>query len=77
VAADWRQAADRLVSVLSKTPQRENVRRRALQYIEERQGGTDRVCRLIENALTRPLGSRGPAAGYPGGFYSPNREVPP
>ena len=76
VAADWRQAADLLMTNLSQTPRREHVRRRAMQYIEERQGGTDRVCRLIENALTRPLGSRGPAAGYPGGFYSPNREVP-
>ncbi|MGA9537921.1 MAG: glycosyltransferase N-terminal domain-containing protein [Desulfobacterales bacterium] len=77
VANDWRQVTDLLTANLSQTPRRENVRRRALQYIEERQGGTDRVCRLIENALTRPQGSREPAAGYPGGFYSPNREVPP
>jgi 3-deoxy-D-manno-octulosonic-acid transferase len=77
VAADWRQAADHLASILSKTPQREKVRQRALQYIAERQGGTDRVCRLIESALARPRASRGPAVGRPTGFYSPNREEPP
>jgi 3-deoxy-D-manno-octulosonic-acid transferase len=77
VAGDWRKATDLLTTNLSQTPRRENVRRRALQYIEERQGGTDRVCRLIETALARPQGSRGSAAGYPGGFYSPNREIPP
>lgn len=77
VAADWRQAADLLAAILSQTPHRENVRRRALQYIGERQGGTDRVCRLIESALTRPHGSRGSTTGCPNGFYSANREVPP
>ena len=77
VAADWRQAADLLAAILSQTPRRENVRRRALQYIKERQGGTDRVCRLIESALTRPHGSRESATGCPNGFYSANREVPP
>ena len=77
VAADWRQAADLLAAILSQTPRRENVRRRALQYIKERQGGTDRVCRLIESALTRPHGSRESATGCSNGFYSANREVPP
>ncbi|MDP4978870.1 MAG: 3-deoxy-D-manno-octulosonic acid transferase [Desulfobacterales bacterium] len=77
VAADWRQAADLLAAILSQTPHRENVRRRALQYIKERQGGTDRVCRLIESALTRPHGSRVSTTGCPNGFYSANREVPP
>ncbi|MGA8281898.1 MAG: glycosyltransferase N-terminal domain-containing protein, partial [Desulfobacterales bacterium] len=77
VAADWRQAADLLAAILSQTPRRENVRRRAFQYIKERQGGTDRVCRLIESALTRPHGSRESATGCPNGFYSANREVPP
>ena len=77
VAADWRQAADLLAAILSRTPRRENVRRRALQYIKERQGGTDRVCRLIESALARPHGSRESATGCPKGFYSENREVPP
>jgi len=77
VAADWRQAADLLASILSKPPQREKVRRRALQYIKERQGGTDRVCRLIEGALARFNGFRGPAVESPSGFCSPNREGPP
>jgi 3-deoxy-D-manno-octulosonic-acid transferase len=77
VAADWRQAADLLAAILSQTPRRENVRRRALQYIKERQGGTDRVCRLIESALTRPHGSRESSTGCSNGFYSANREVPP
>jgi 3-deoxy-D-manno-octulosonic-acid transferase len=77
VAADWRQAADLLAEILSQSPRRENVRRRALQYIKDRQGGTDRVCRLIESVLERSHGSRGSAAGCANGFYSPNREVPP
>ena len=77
VAADWRQAADLLTAILSQTPRRENVRRRALQFIKERQGGTDRVCRLIESALARPHGSGEASTGCPNGFSSANREVPP
>jgi 3-deoxy-D-manno-octulosonic-acid transferase len=77
VAADWRQAADLLTANLSQTPQRERVRRCASEYIKERQGGTDHVCRLIEGALTWPHGSRGPAAACANTFYSPIREEPP
>lgn len=77
VAADWRQAAELLAATLSQTPRRENVRRRVVQYIKERQGGTDRVCRLIESAFGRPHSSRESVAECPDGFNSPNREVPP
>jgi 3-deoxy-D-manno-octulosonic-acid transferase len=77
IAADWRQAADLLSSSLSKTPQREKVRRHALQYIAERQGGTDRVCRVIESVLTKPQGFSRPAAGCASGFYFPHRKGPP
>jgi 3-deoxy-D-manno-octulosonic-acid transferase len=77
VAADWRQAADLLAANLSQTPHRENVRRRALQYIEERQGGTERVCRLIESALTGPRGAGESPAGCPDGFFTPHRVVRP
>jgi 3-deoxy-D-manno-octulosonic-acid transferase len=77
VAADWRKAADLLASILSQSPQRQKVRRRALQYIKERQGGTDRVCRLIESALARPHGFSVSATARPSGFHSLNREWPP
>ncbi|MGW8185739.1 MAG: 3-deoxy-D-manno-octulosonic acid transferase [Desulfobacterales bacterium] len=77
IAADWRQAADLLASNLSQTPQREKVRRRVLQYIERRQGGTDRACRLIESTLATSQGFRGPAAGRLNKFYSPIRTGPP
>jgi len=77
VAADWRQAADLLAAILSQTPRRENVRRRALQYIKERQGGTDRVCRLIESVLSKPHGFRESATECANGFYSANREISP
>jgi 3-deoxy-D-manno-octulosonic-acid transferase len=77
IAADWRQAADLLASNLSQTPQREKVRRRVLQYIEERQGGTDRACRLIESTLAKSQGFRGPVAGRLNRFYSPIRKGPP
>jgi 3-deoxy-D-manno-octulosonic-acid transferase len=77
IAADWRQAANLLAANLSQRPQREKVRRRALQYIEERQGGTDRVCRLIESTLATSRGFKGPAAGRPNRVYSPNRKGRP
>ncbi len=77
IAADWRQAAELLAANLSQRPQREKVRRRAVQYIEERQGGTDRVCRLIERTLAKSQGFKGPAAGRPNRAYSPNRKGHP
>ncbi|MGB5423416.1 MAG: glycosyltransferase N-terminal domain-containing protein [Desulfobacterales bacterium] len=77
VAADWQQAADLLAATLSHAPRRENVSRRALQYIKERQGGTDRVCRLIESALAKPHSFRESATECANGFYSANRDVSP
>jgi 3-deoxy-D-manno-octulosonic-acid transferase len=77
VAADWRQAVDLLAATLSQAPRREYVRRSALRYFRERQGGTDRTCRLIERALAKRHGHSASAAGCANGFYSPNREVSP
>ena len=77
VAADWRQAVDLLAATLSQAQRREYVRRGALRYIRERQGGTDRTCRLIERALAKRHGNSASAAGCPHGFCPSNRKGRP
>ena len=51
VAADWKEVADVLVQSIEKTTPRENVRKAAIMYMKNRQGGTDKACRLIEKLL--------------------------
>jgi 3-deoxy-D-manno-octulosonic-acid transferase len=50
-AADWQEVANFLVESVEKTTPRENIRRAAFMYMKNRQGGTDRACRLIEKLL--------------------------
>ena len=51
VASDWERAADLLVQDLKAPRPRATVQRNALDYIRERQGGTARACRAIEELL--------------------------
>jgi 3-deoxy-D-manno-octulosonic-acid transferase len=53
VASDWETAADLLLQDLKSPPPRDTVQKAALTYIQERQGGTARVCRLINELLQR------------------------
>ena len=48
IASDWKQAADRLINILSKPPKREIFRQKALDYVRARQGGMASACQLIE-----------------------------
>ena len=48
IASDWKQAADRLIDILSKPPKREIFRKKALDYVKARQGGMASACQLIE-----------------------------
>ncbi len=77
VAADGKRAADLLAAGLSQTPNREEIRRRAFHYIKERQGGTERTCRLIESILATPRGAGASALGCPHRFNSPSWTLPP
>ena len=51
VAADWKEVADFLVESKEKTTPREKVCNAALNYVKNRQGGTNKACRLIEKLL--------------------------
>ena len=51
VASDWKEVANFLVQSLEKTKLRENVRKAAFMYMKNRQGGTNKACRLIEKLL--------------------------
>ena len=51
VAADWKEVADFLVKSIEKTTPREEVRKAAITYMKNRQGGTAKACRLIEKLL--------------------------
>ncbi len=51
VAANWSEVAQFLVEILEKPFPPENVRKMALKYLRNRQGGTDRACRLIVEYL--------------------------
>ena len=51
VAADWKEVADFLVEGLEKALPRENVRKAALIYLKDRQGGTSKACHLITKLL--------------------------
>lgn len=51
VASDWKEVANFLVQSLEKTTLRENVRKAAFMYMKNRQGGTNKACRLIEILL--------------------------
>ncbi len=50
-AADWKQVADILADDLKRSPSYEKASEAALGYVKDRQGGTDRACRLIAELL--------------------------
>jgi 3-deoxy-D-manno-octulosonic-acid transferase len=50
-AADWRQTAALILQDLDSPRPRAKVIERARQFIETRQGGTERACRAIEAML--------------------------
>jgi 3-deoxy-D-manno-octulosonic-acid transferase len=50
-AADWKEVVNVLVEHIDKSPSREQVREAALRYVNDRQGGTTRACRLIAEFL--------------------------
>jgi 3-deoxy-D-manno-octulosonic-acid transferase len=51
VASDWKEVANFLVQSIEKTMPREKVRKAAFMYMKNRQGGTNKACRLIEKLL--------------------------
>ena len=51
VAANWLEVVHFLVEILEGPHPSENVRRAALRYLKNRQGGTDKACRLIAEYL--------------------------
>jgi 3-deoxy-D-manno-octulosonic-acid transferase len=51
VAANWREAAQFLAETIATPAAREQVRKTAFSYFNERQGGTDTACRLIVEYL--------------------------
>jgi 3-deoxy-D-manno-octulosonic-acid transferase len=51
VAANWLEVVHLLVEILEKPSPHENVRKAALRYLRDRQGGTDKACRLIVDYL--------------------------
>jgi 3-deoxy-D-manno-octulosonic-acid transferase len=55
VAADWKDVANFLVKSIEKTTPRKNVRKAAFMYMKNRQGGTDKACRVIEKFLSETI----------------------
>lgn len=51
VAADWKDVANVLVKSIERTTTREEVYKAAIMYMKNRQGGTAKACRLIEELL--------------------------
>jgi 3-deoxy-D-manno-octulosonic-acid transferase len=51
LSSDWKQAADRLIDILSKPPNRKIFRQKALAYVRARQGGMASACQLIEQYI--------------------------
>ena len=58
VATNWQQAADLLILELNAVPEREKARRKALQFVRERQGGMTSACQLIEGYLKNTSSNR-------------------
>lgn len=58
VAADWKEVANFLVESIEKTTPREKVRKAALMYVKDRQGGTAKACSLIEKLLNETFEKR-------------------
>ncbi len=48
VATEWKEVSNFLVKSIEKTTPREKVRKAALMYVKDRQGGTAKACTLIE-----------------------------
>jgi len=51
VASDWKEVAKLSCAEFRKTTLRENVRKATFMYMKNRQGGTNKACRLIEKLL--------------------------
>ena len=51
VARDWKDVANFLVESIENTTPRENVHKAAFMYMKNRQGGTNKACRVIEKHL--------------------------
>ena len=51
VARDWEQVVEYLLQDLNTLPAHDSVRRRALEYIQDRKGGTARAASLIVESL--------------------------
>ncbi len=53
VAQNWKEAARLLLQDIERPADREAVRQKAAEYVQDRQGGADRACRIIQGYLTR------------------------
>ena len=51
VASDWKEVVTFLVQSIEKITPREKVRKAAIMYMKNRQGGTAKACRVIEKLL--------------------------
>ena len=51
VARNWKDVADFLVESIDKPTPREKIRKAAIMYMKNRQGGTAKACRVIEKHL--------------------------
>jgi 3-deoxy-D-manno-octulosonic-acid transferase len=51
IAADWKDAAQRLIQYIENPTPRRQIIKRARAYIEDRQGGTELACRQIVEML--------------------------
>ena len=51
IANNWEEVADTIVKGIVNPPSREAVRKSAVEYLKDRQGGTKIACRLIHQFL--------------------------
>jgi 3-deoxy-D-manno-octulosonic-acid transferase len=50
-AHGWKEAARLLLEDIARPAVRETVRRQAGEYVQDRQGGTDKACRIVQEYL--------------------------
>jgi len=53
IAPGWKQVADTLLENEKKSPSHDNVRKKALMYLKDRQGGTEQACNIITEILNK------------------------
>ena len=53
VVQDWKEAARLLLGDIARPAVRESVRRQVGEYVQDRQGGADRACHIIQQYLDR------------------------